>query len=307
MYSVGLKCKKCISESSKYFADKKKKEIEALINTVNPKICKFCHYKEIPQAIDFHHIEKEAKTFNISIGIQNKYLKEVIEKELEKCIPLCLNCHRKETFKEKTFEQHACGQKCKLCEAAKARIRRISCKEKLVNIMGKNCHHCKKEFIYCQYDFHHVQPHQKISDIGRLISALNYFQIAEEASKCVLLCGNCHRGVTFGFIDLKDIELIESETILKAIAPYKKSRDPKLMFCQCGNKKSLRAKTCLACYKPKNKINWPKFEELNNRIKESGYSKLAREISEEQKIKISDNAIRKRMNKYNMERCQSQV
>lgn len=46
--------------------------------------------------IEFHHLNPAKKRFNISMAvISGRYSKGIILKELEKCIPVCANCHRK--------------------------------------------------------------------------------------------------------------------------------------------------------------------------------------------------------------------
>lgn len=59
--------------------------------------CGFAH----PAAIDFHHVEPEKKENNIFAMVHNGFTVEKIKKELEKCIPLCSNCHRILHFEEK--------------------------------------------------------------------------------------------------------------------------------------------------------------------------------------------------------------
>ena len=46
------------------------------------------------ECIDFHHVEK--KELEILYMVHSGYSIKRIKKELEKCIPLCSNCHRKE-------------------------------------------------------------------------------------------------------------------------------------------------------------------------------------------------------------------
>ena len=61
--------------------------------------CKKCgcskHY-----LIDFHHINPAEKDFSISENSHAKF--ETLLKEIEKCIPLCSNCHREFHYFEKT-------------------------------------------------------------------------------------------------------------------------------------------------------------------------------------------------------------
>jgi len=43
---------------------------------------------------DFHHIEPDTKSFNVNSGTFNRFSKERVYVEAEKCIILCANCHR---------------------------------------------------------------------------------------------------------------------------------------------------------------------------------------------------------------------
>lgn len=53
-----------------------------------------------PACLDFHHSNSKTKEFSIASKIRN-YSKERILKEINKCIVLCSNCHRKLHWKEK--------------------------------------------------------------------------------------------------------------------------------------------------------------------------------------------------------------
>lgn len=45
--------------------------------------------------IDFHHIDPSLKRFTISSSVNGLYSKQEVLKEIQKCICLCANCHRK--------------------------------------------------------------------------------------------------------------------------------------------------------------------------------------------------------------------
>ena len=45
-----------------------------------------------PYVLDFHHIDETSKDF--TIGKIKKGNKDIIQKEIDKCIVLCANCHR---------------------------------------------------------------------------------------------------------------------------------------------------------------------------------------------------------------------
>jgi hypothetical protein len=55
--------------------------------------CLFCGETE-PVCLDFHHLSGTEKEFNISWNNQHVNILDVL-KELEKCVVLCSNCHRK--------------------------------------------------------------------------------------------------------------------------------------------------------------------------------------------------------------------
>ena len=75
-----------------------KNVIEKLIELKKTMPCKKCgcqkHY-----LIDFHHIDPAEKNFTISKNPHAKF--ETLLKEIEKCIPLCSNCHREFHYLEK--------------------------------------------------------------------------------------------------------------------------------------------------------------------------------------------------------------
>ncbi len=55
--------------------------------------CMLCGYKRCPGALEFHHKDPKKKEFAISVrGLTRSW--EKIQKELEKCVLICANCHR---------------------------------------------------------------------------------------------------------------------------------------------------------------------------------------------------------------------
>jgi hypothetical protein len=73
---------------------------------------KFLEYKKTLQCeacglsdyriLEFHHVEE--KDSNISDMVCRGYAWNRIEKEIEKCIPLCCNCHRLEHWELNALE-----------------------------------------------------------------------------------------------------------------------------------------------------------------------------------------------------------
>ena len=88
-------CKSCVRENEK---EKYHSKQEKLIELKSSMSCKKCgcskHY-----LIDFHHTNPAEKDFTISENSHAKF--ETLLKEIEKCIPLCSNCHREFHYLEK--------------------------------------------------------------------------------------------------------------------------------------------------------------------------------------------------------------
>ena len=61
--------------------------------------CAICGYNECSEALDFHHSNSQDKKFNLNIRGMDKNDDRIV-KELNKCILLCANCHRKIHHKE---------------------------------------------------------------------------------------------------------------------------------------------------------------------------------------------------------------
>lgn len=60
--------------------------------------CKMCGYDEHPAALEWHHTRD--KTNSISQMINHTKGEDAIQREVEKCIVLCTNCHKIETFSD---------------------------------------------------------------------------------------------------------------------------------------------------------------------------------------------------------------
>jgi len=55
--------------------------------------CILCGYKKCIATLEFHHISEDDKNFGLSMnGITRSW--EKTERELDKCVLLCANCHR---------------------------------------------------------------------------------------------------------------------------------------------------------------------------------------------------------------------
>lgn len=79
---------------------KRKRELARwLRNLKHGKSCEICKEK-YPLCLDFHHKDPKDKLNSVSDLVIRGYAREVILKEIDKCIVLCKNCHVKQHYKE---------------------------------------------------------------------------------------------------------------------------------------------------------------------------------------------------------------
>lgn len=78
-----------------------------------------------------------------------------------------------------------------LCPKHYTQKRIAAIKDACIEALGGACARCKGVFHRSVFDFHHVSG--KDHSVSYLISNSSPSKIAEEVSKCILLCANCHR------------------------------------------------------------------------------------------------------------------
>jgi ribosomal protein L30E len=144
--------------------------------------CKECGCNN-PECLDFHHTKDKKTTIcnlrrgGISIS--------TIDNEIDKCIIICANCHRKQhdstiqtdgsnwpgfnqarVLKRQWFIEYIKQQKCCKC--------------------GENDPRC--------LSFHHLRD--KSFTIGYMLTSGHSLQrLKEEIDKCIVVCENCHRTI----------------------------------------------------------------------------------------------------------------
>jgi hypothetical protein len=75
----------------------RKKTREWFVDYMMDKECTECGESH-KACLDFHHVDPEEKELNVSDALL--YSVSKVEKEIEKCIILCSNCHRKLHYEE---------------------------------------------------------------------------------------------------------------------------------------------------------------------------------------------------------------
>lgn len=140
--------------------------------------CSRCGLEDI-FVLEFHHVDGSSKEFNISSSCGFSRM----EKEVEKCVLLCSNCHS---------------------ELRWGNSRVSDLKINLLQIKGQTrCERCgySKDGNFASLDFHHRCPQEKKLCLGNAYRFItkDRGKIIEELDKCEVLCGICHFKEHFDF------------------------------------------------------------------------------------------------------------
>lgn len=92
--------------------------------------------------------------------------------------------------------------RCTHCRQERVARRRRRIKEILVEEAGGACCICGYQRYLGALQFHHVNPDQKRLGLSRAGVTLSIATLRDEATKCVLLCSNCHAEIEGGVIEL---------------------------------------------------------------------------------------------------------
>lgn len=167
--------------------------------------CQICGEDNI-HCIEFHHKNEEEKDFNIySVGKSCSIKK--LQKEINKCIVVCKNCHIKIHYEEMGTDHMKIGILESLIlqiettlkgdlttkERKKLYKKKQSYQAKIYARDFRNNNKCK----FCPEDngicliFHHKDGSDKKDNISRLYK-YGIKAVKAEIEKCDLVCHNCH-------------------------------------------------------------------------------------------------------------------
>ena len=151
-------------------ARRKRAEWHIALDQIKSVPCADCKLSFAPYVMDFDHRDPEIKAFEISaVAGRGQGTWERLQAEIAKCDIVCARCHRLRTWKPPKTTTGA--------------------RQLLQALKNVPCLDCKGTFHYCQMDFDHVRG-EKINHVSWMKSKAD---ILSEASKCDVVCANCHR------------------------------------------------------------------------------------------------------------------
>lgn len=101
------KCKVCDREGR---AKRRRVQLKDFYDYKRTLSCDHCGYNEDHRAIEFHHVDPSTKEGAISdLVAKYGFSHRKVQMELDKCIPLCANCHRI-VHSYMDFEEHDPGE-----------------------------------------------------------------------------------------------------------------------------------------------------------------------------------------------------
>lgn len=83
---------------------KRKATLEWVNAYKTEKGCEVCGYNVHPAALDFDHIDRTMKSFDVSQVLGSKS-DDAVRAEIVKCRVLCANCHRIKTYENEDFRR----------------------------------------------------------------------------------------------------------------------------------------------------------------------------------------------------------
>lgn len=92
--------------------------------------------------------------------------------------------------------------RCRQCRMDRVSARRRKVKRLLIEEAGGRCAICGYYRFVGALHFHHVDPSAKAFAVSRNGATLGIATLRAEASKCVVLCANCHAEVEHGEAEL---------------------------------------------------------------------------------------------------------
>src|SRR5262249_11468058 len=92
-----------------------------------------------------------------------------------------------------------------------------NCKRLLVEAFGGGCQLCGYRRCLRALEFHHLDGTTKEFTISQWRTTTSWTKITREASRCVLVCSNCHAEIEEGLVTISDVVVQHSREIEMAL------------------------------------------------------------------------------------------
>jgi hypothetical protein len=157
--------------------------------------CTDCGRRFASHQMDFDHRDPRAKRFNLLAGRATLKSRPELLAEAARCDVVCANCHRLRTRRQHRIRlaSKALSTSPRI-EARRAHWRHAA--DLLDQLRSVPCADCGGTFPQCAMDFDHRDAAQKVRGVTRMING-SIDRMLAEATKCDIVCANCHRLRTF--------------------------------------------------------------------------------------------------------------
>ena len=156
--------------------------------------CADCGREFPPHVMDFDHRGSDDKSFWL-LQRAGSVSHARLTAELEKCDIVCANCHRARTH-ARALERRRVRIESGHVPITESRLRRDQT-DLLRQLRDVPCADCQRRFPFFAMDFDHRIPVEKEFEVTRMLGRVDTEELLEEASKCDIVCANCHRERTY--------------------------------------------------------------------------------------------------------------
>lgn len=180
---------------------------------------------------------------------------------------------------------------------------RIRLKERAVYVMGGKCSVCGYNKCQTALEFHHLNPEEKDFTFAANTNRA-WSTIRKELEKCILVCANCHREIHSGMINTINFLSNFNENKAKEIDELvEQVKTKQISYCKyCGIEVYQGNNCCPKCAAIKSRVvERPSRDELKYLIRTTSFVKIG------EKFGVSDNAIRKWCETYNLPRKKTDI
>jgi hypothetical protein len=166
----------------------------AFLRSLRSAPCADCRRTYEPHQMDFDHRDPSLKAFRLTAGAVMLKSHKALLAEVQHCDVVCANCHRVRTWIRHGGRREPTGTSPNLARRRALWRAHAALLDRLRDVP---CGDCRRRFPPCAMDFDHRDPATKRQAVTRMIGRSGTERILAEASKCDIVCANCHRLRTF--------------------------------------------------------------------------------------------------------------